>query len=63
MKKDIETEVEKIEQDPEVRRELNRTSGRGREVVTRVKTRLIKELLAELKKDPQRVKFPRDDIR
>jgi len=29
----------------------------------RVKTRLIKELLAELKKEPQRVKFPRDDAR
>jgi len=29
----------------------------------RVKTRLIKELLTELKKEPQRVKFPRDDAR
>ena len=41
MKKDIETQVEKIEQDPEVRRELNRTSGRVREVVTRTGDKLL----------------------
>jgi len=41
MKEEIETQVEKIEQDPEVRRELNRTTGRVRAVVTRTADKLL----------------------
>jgi small-conductance mechanosensitive channel len=41
MKEDIETQVEKIEQDPEVRRELNRTMGRIKEIVTPTGDKLV----------------------
>ncbi len=41
MKEDIETQVEKIEQDPEVRRELDRTIGKVQETVTRTGDKLV----------------------
>jgi small-conductance mechanosensitive channel len=41
MKEEIETEVQEIKQDPEVRRELNRTTGRVKEVVTRTGDKLL----------------------
>ena len=41
MKEDIENQAEKIEQDPKVRRELNRTSGRIKQTVTRTADKLV----------------------
>ena len=41
MKEDIESQAEKIEHDPKVRRELNRTTGRIKETVTRTADKLL----------------------
>ena len=41
MKEDLEIEAEKIEQDPTVRRELNRTGGRIKQTVTRTADKFL----------------------
>ena len=41
MKEDIENQAEKIEQDPTVRRELNRTGGRIKQTVTRTADKFL----------------------
>jgi hypothetical protein len=41
MKEDVEIQAEKIEHDPKVRRELNRTTGRIKEKVTRTADKLL----------------------